>query len=91
MYVTVDRSLFHSRNLGRVLEDYKKDVSHWRKLPLSLLSRAALFKIIYLPKFLYMLQNTPCAVLERFFRQVDEGLAAALGWWHPKDSPTGTL
>ena len=48
-------------------EKLKSDVSHWRPLPLCLLGRAALFKMMSLPRLLYALQNTPYIVPDAYF------------------------
>lgn len=41
-----------------ILTNFKSDIERWRDLPLTLLGRAALFKMITLPQLLYVLQNS---------------------------------
>lgn len=40
-------------------------------LPLGLMGRANVLKMIYLPKFLYVLANAPCKIPKSIFKQID--------------------
>lgn len=40
-------------------------------LPLDLMGRANILKIIYLPKLLYTLANSPCRISKSIFKQID--------------------
>lgn len=71
IYVMTDQLLFYSRNLDMILEEYWRDVGHWRSLSLSLRGRTALYKMIYLPKILYILQIYPYDIHDHYFGLVD--------------------
>lgn len=47
------------------------DAAHWRGLPVSLMGRAVLFKMMALPRLLYAVQNTPYRIQESFFRAIE--------------------
>ena len=71
IFVTPEQELFYTRNLQPPLTRLKSDVAHWKTLPLSLLGRAALFKMMTLPRFLYVLHNTPYPVHKRYFAAIN--------------------
>lgn len=72
IYVTWDALEFLRRNPYELLDRFHQDVSHWRTLPLSLMSKAALYKMTALPRFLYALQNTPFPVPLAFFLKIEQ-------------------
>ena len=49
--------LLFIKNFGVLLEKCKQDMVRWSSLPLSLVCRVNLIKMIVLPKFLYLFQN----------------------------------
>ena len=71
IHITTDKEEFFRLNLSPPLERLKKDVSHWRSLSLSLLGRAALYKMMSLPRLLYALQNTPYLVPNSYFASIN--------------------
>lgn len=79
LYITKDLKLFYTANLQPPLQWLRHDVEHWKALPLSLLGRAALFKMMLLPRFLYILYNAPDMVPAAYFKAV-ENAQRALVW-----------
>ncbi|KAJ1179087.1 hypothetical protein NDU88_004323 [Pleurodeles waltl] len=55
IYMTMDCKLFYNKNVGRIQRNFFTD---FRQLLISLIGRAALYKLIYLSKFLYVLQSS---------------------------------
>lgn len=58
IFDTPDSKLFYESNLLKPLKRLQEDVKHWRSLPLTLLGRAALSKMLALPR----LQNSPYSI-----------------------------
>ena len=69
--ITPDPQAFYTLNLLPPLDRLKRDVHHWCSLPLSLLGRSALFKMMSLPRFLYILQSAPFPVPDSYFNAID--------------------
>lgn len=61
IWVSKDTSRYET-NLLPPLVRLKADTLHWKSLPVSFLGRAALFKMMSLPRFLYVLHNSPHGV-----------------------------
>lgn len=80
LWVTLDAVTFQECNLDWVLEWDREDVWHWRSLPVSLMGRATLHKMIVLLKFLYLLQNTLFEVQEDFFQSLKALTRTITGW-----------
>lgn len=78
MYISTDATQCLMRNIRRVVADFCTDVERWRRLPLTLLGRAAMYKIISLPKLLYSRQNTHYKIPEEVFRAIDNGVRTLL-------------
>ena len=51
-----------AENLYPALRRLEKDVKQWRGLPLSVMGRAAIFKMIAMPRLLYILHYSPFRV-----------------------------
>lgn len=86
IFITTDPKLRYERNLLPPLQRLKRDVAAWKTLPLSLLGRAALFKMMSLPHFLYALQNSTDLVPARYFSEIETRPWIALrklvlGWY----------
>lgn len=71
IHITSNQDLFHTLNLQAPLQRFHKDTKHWQSLPLSLLGKAALFKMMALPRFFNGLQNTPFPVPQTYFRAIE--------------------
>lgn len=84
IHVTHDADKFYRDNLKNQLAKLHTDVMHWRSLPLTLLGRAALFKMMGLPRFLYALHNTPFLVPNSYFQAINAEIALLL--WDGKVS-----
>ena len=67
------------------MSEFQKDVQRWLKLPLTMLGRSAIFKMISLPKLLYVLQNTYYLIPQYIFPKI-EGEVRKLIWkqGHPR-------
>lgn len=79
IYIAADAHSRFRQNLLPPLHRLKKDTERWRALPLSLLGRATLFKMMSLPRFLYVLQNSADLVPTSYFKQI-ETLQRTLLW-----------
>lgn len=79
IFITPDPQIFYDRNLLKPLNKLRSDVRHWRTLPLTLLGRAALFKMLALPRFLYILHNCPYPIPDTYFLAI-EGEIRTLLW-----------
>lgn len=82
IHITSDPDRFYTLNLKPPLQRLHQDVQHWKTLPLTLLGRAALFKMMALPRFLYALHNTPYPVSDAYFRAINAEVSALL--WHDR-------
>ncbi len=49
----------------------KLNIESWKLLPLSLIGRVNVTKMVVLPKFLYLFQNIPIYLPATFFKQLD--------------------
>lgn len=78
IHITPDPDTFQELNLQPLLLRFQQDTRHWKSLPLSLLGRAALFKMMALPRFLYALHNTPYPVPDSYFQTINATISALL-------------
>lgn len=53
----------------------------WLNQPLTLLGRANLLKMVSLPKFLYLLANSPIYIQKHHLQAIQSHLSSFL--WHP--------
>lgn len=72
--VTRRNSEFFERNLQQLLASLKTCCSSWSGLPLNLLCRINLVKIMLLQGFNYIFRNCPIWVPFSFFREIDSCL-----------------
>ena len=79
IFITPDPNLFYQRNLQPPLHRFQADAAHWQTLPISLLGRAGLYKMITLPRFIYILQNTPYKIHDSYFHRIN-GVLRTLLW-----------
>lgn len=63
--------LIFKLNFLKKLEDLKIDIGKWRTLPLSMIGRINAFKMVSLPRFLYLFQNVPIFLTKAFFKSLD--------------------
>uniref|UniRef100_A0A803JLI9 Reverse transcriptase domain-containing protein n=1 Tax=Xenopus tropicalis TaxID=8364 RepID=A0A803JLI9_XENTR len=67
-----DLNMFEQLNLNPVVQALTNKVSIWQDLPLSFPTRVNIFKMIFLPKFLYTLHNSPITPRMKWFNGVDK-------------------
>ena len=65
--VSVIPGLAWSRNISPLIKHTKDDLRAWAGLPLNVLGRIALLKMMVLPRFLYILQNFPWRIPAQWF------------------------
>lgn len=75
-------SLLFIKNFGMLLEKCKQDMARWSCLPLSIVGRVNLIKMIVLPKFLYLFQNIPILIRKKIFKTLDYCIASFI--WNGK-------
>ena len=80
--ITPTFSLLFIKNFGVLFEKCKQDMVRWSSLPLSLVGRVNLIKMIVLPKFLYLFQNIPILIRKKFFKTLDQCIASFI--WNGK-------
>lgn len=76
--VTRDPQSFRRLNLQPVVTRLKEHCSRWANLPLNLLGRINILKMIYLPKFIYIFRNCPVWIPQSFFRELDSCIGTFL-------------
>ena len=60
-----------AKNFSPLVERFKEDLARWSTLPLSLLGRVNLIKMVVLPRFLYPFQHIPIFINKSFFSTID--------------------
>lgn len=58
-------------NLRPVMEALREKVQRWRNMPLTVMGRINLIKMIFLPKLLYVLSNASVYVSVKLFKRID--------------------
>ncbi|KAJ1200202.1 hypothetical protein NDU88_004028, partial [Pleurodeles waltl] len=58
-------------NVTPLTKKIKTYLLRWKALPLNLLGRIALYKMMILPRLLYLLQNFPLPIPVRWFKEMD--------------------
>lgn len=67
VYIHSDLHKFYELNVSPVLEQLKARCASWGILPLNLLGRINLIKMVFLPKFIYLFRNSPIWLRSSFF------------------------
>ena len=62
--VTKDFHLLFKANFPPLVSKLKNNIQFWRSLPLSLVGRVNIIKMIFLPQILYLFQNIPILIKE---------------------------
>ena len=62
------------KNVGALFDKCKQDMMRCSNLPLSVIGRVNLIKMIVLPKFLYFFQNIPILIRKKFFKTLDQSI-----------------
>ncbi|CAI5660574.1 unnamed protein product [Oreochromis niloticus] len=66
-----DPKLIFKLNYLEQVEKLKIDVEKWRVLPISMVGRINVIKMVSLPKFLYLFLNLPIFLNKQFFKVID--------------------
>lgn len=66
-------------NYGRAISKLSDDIDRWIRLPLSLVGRVSLMKMIVLPRFLFLFTHIPIVVPQNMFREL-RTLLCRLAW-----------
>ena len=78
IFVTKTFTELFSRNFGLLFDSCKEEMSRWTTLPLSLIGRVNLIKMIILPRFLYPFQHIPLFINKSFFTKLDQAINSFL-------------
>lgn len=64
-------ALYADVNLDPLYSTLKNKLTVWQKLPLSIVGRVNLIKIIWMPQLLYLFHNAPVWLQNRFFYKMN--------------------
>lgn len=70
--ITRDPKDFIVNNIEPLFTYLKSRTQTWTRLPLGVMGRINLFKMILLPKFLYILWNSPVLIPLKIFKALDQ-------------------
>lgn len=77
--IHTDPEVVMRENYGRALSKLEDDITVWRTLPLSLIGRVSIMKMVILPRFLFLFVNIPIVLPRAFFQRVRQALVT-LAW-----------
>ncbi len=69
--ITRNPKLLFKSNYLELIDTLKSKIEKWRLLPLSLIGRVNIIKMIVLPKFTYLFQNVLVFLTSSFFKLLD--------------------
>ena len=69
--ITRNPKLLFKHNYMEFTVKLRSMIDKWKLLPLSLIGRINIIKMIVLPKFIYLFQNVPIFLTSSFFKTVD--------------------
>uniref|UniRef100_A0A803JZM0 Reverse transcriptase domain-containing protein n=1 Tax=Xenopus tropicalis TaxID=8364 RepID=A0A803JZM0_XENTR len=69
-----DLNTYMTRNLDLIISSLNNILPMWSKLPLTLWGKVNIFKMVYLPRFLYAFHNSPIHIPKSFFKAVNQTL-----------------
>ena len=78
IFITKSFPHIFKENVLPLLERCKEDFSRWSTLPLSLVGRINLIKMVVLPKFLYLFQHITVFIRKSFFAKFDQTISSFL-------------
>lgn len=78
VHITHSVNQLFTKNFSPLLERCKLDFDRWSGLPLSLVGRVSLVKMVVLPKFLYLFSHIPILLKKYFFRSLDQLISSFL-------------
>lgn len=74
VHITNSFNQLFFKNFAPLLERCKVDFDRWSGLPLSIVGRVSLVKMVVLPKFLYLFSHIPVLIKKPFFRSLDQAI-----------------
>lgn len=78
IFVTTSFNDLFLKNFRPLIDKCKLDITRWSSLPLSLIGRVNLIKMVTLPKLLYLFQHIPIFMRKSFFQQLDQMVSSFL-------------
>lgn len=73
----------YEHNFPALLQEIKKDLKKWNNKYFSWFGRAAILKMVILPRLLYLLRSLPIKIPQSFFKALQSVLLEFL-WGHKK-------
>lgn len=70
VWLSQDMQTLWTENYGRVVSWLEVKIKHWKPLPLSLIGRVDVTKMVMLPKLLYLFVNLPIPLPQYFFKRL---------------------
>lgn len=77
--ISVDLTRYEKLNLDPIFVKLQRKLEVWRKLPLSVVGRVNLIKMVWMPQLLYILHNAPVWLPQRIFYRINR-LFRSLIW-----------
>lgn len=84
IYISDDKTQLYKDNFLPLVKEFKKDVRKWQDLKINLIGRINLFKMMWLPKFLFKFQTIPIMPPKTFFKEVNSIISSFI--WSNKAS-----
>lgn len=84
-------STYIPNNLSPLIAQLRNNLQTWSKLALNLLGRINIFKIIYLPRFLYIFWHVPIYIPKKLFTEINMILSLFLWGSRPTSISLDTL
>lgn len=78
-------------NISPLVVRMKENLQTWHRLPLNLLGRINIYKMIYLPRFLYLLWHAPVYIAKKVFKGINKILLSFLWGAKPARVSLDTL
>lgn len=78
IHITTSLPDLFRHNIIPLVEKMEGDFTRWSALPLSLVGRINLVKMVVLPKFLYFFQHLPIFLTKSFFDNLDKKISTFL-------------
>ena len=78
------KKLLFKDNFLPLVKEFKEEVKQWQDLKINLIGRIHLFKMMWLPKFLFKFQTIPITPPKSFFKDLNSTLSSFI--WSNKAS-----
>lgn len=79
VHIHTDAEVILRENYGRAISKLEDDIAIWKTLPLSLIGRGSIMKMVILPRFLFLFVNIPIVLPRSFFHRLKQALTL-LAW-----------